>query len=91
MAQQGFVPPSVNVEEISRKGAVVYETIKNQYEPMYKGQYLAIDPTTKEVFLGAVATDAVLAGKKVHPESIFYVVKIGYRAVDTLASLYQYL
>lgn len=76
-----------NVDLIAKKGAVIYHKLKNQYEPKYNGQFLAIDTKSKDVFLAKSSAEAVELARSKYPDSVFYVVKIGYSAVEKLASL----
>ncbi len=79
------------MERITREGTEIYETIKGLYEPQHKGKYLAIDPESKDVFMDEDGAEAVMKAKEKYPKRVFFLVKIGYLAVDTLASLYQYV
>ena len=66
---------------------VQQERIKNQYEPNHRGKFLAIDIDSEEVFLANTSSEAVETAQKVHPNKVFYVVKIGFSAADILARL----
>jgi len=79
----------VDVEKIAREGQSYYDQIKDQYDPLYKGEILAIDPDSKDVFLGKTGADALMAAKKKYPHKIFYVVRIGYDVVETIAQLME--
>lgn len=70
---------------IVKKGEVVYEEIKSQYEPQQNGKFLAIETESKKVYLGNESVDAVMLAKKDFPDKVFYVVKIGYGYTETLA------
>ena len=74
-----------DVQKIATEGAKIYEGVKVQYDPKEKGKFLAIDIDTKQTYLADTSADAVAAARKNHPEKIFYVVKIGYDAAETLA------
>ena len=76
-----------DIQKIAEEGAKIYEAIHLQYEPNENGKFLAIDIETKDKFLGNTSSEAVELARKVHPNKVFYVVKIGFSATETLASL----
>lgn len=76
-----------DIQKIAEAGAKIYETIKSQYEPAQNGKFLAIDPESKDVLIGNTSSEAVELARKAHPNRVFYVVKIGSSAAETLASL----
>lgn len=76
-----------DIQKIAEKGAKIYEAIKDQYEPVQNGKFLAIDIESKDAHLARTSSEAVELARKAHPNKIFYVVKIGYSAAETLASL----
>lgn len=77
----------VDVESIVDKGAKIYEKIKFQYEPKDNGNYLAIEVKSKDVYLGTTSSEAVEFAREKHPDTVFYVVKIGHSVAETLAKL----
>lgn len=77
----------VNMEKIASEGTKIYEEIKSRYLPQDIGKYLAIDIDSKDVYLSDNTADAVLAAKKEHPNTIFFVVKIGYSAAEILSNM----
>jgi len=77
----------VNMEKIASEGTKIYEEIKSKYEPQDNGKYLAIEIDSKEVFLADNTADAVEAAKKIHPNKVFFIVKIGYSAAEILANM----
>ena len=79
------VKKEINTEIIAKKGRKIYQAIKKQYEPKYDGKLLAIDTTTKKVYMGDDTIEAVEKGRSENPDTIFYVVKIGYAVAETLA------
>lgn len=76
-----------DIQKIAEAGTKIYETIKLQYEPAQSGKFLAIDIESKDAFIGNTSSEAVELARKAHPNKIFYVVKIGFSAAETLASL----
>ena len=76
-----------DIQKIAAAGAKIYETIKLQYEPAKNGKFLAIDIESKDAFIGNTSSEVVEKARKTHPNKVFYVVKIGFSAAETLASL----
>ena len=77
----------VDIEKLADEGEKIYEKIKAKYEPQDVGKYLAIEVDSKDVYLAENTADAVLAAKKVHPDKMFFVVKIGYSANEILSNM----
>lgn len=78
-----------NIQKIAEEGAKIYELIKSQYEPDQNGKFLAIDIESKNTYIGNTSSEAVELARKAHPNKVFYVVKIGFSAAETLATLGQ--
>lgn len=75
-----------DIQKIAVEGAKIYKSVHLNYEPSNNGSFLAIDIDSKEVFLGNTSSEAVELARKSHPNKVFYVVKIGFSAAETLAS-----
>ncbi|MEK7658780.1 MAG: hypothetical protein AAB352_02830 [Patescibacteria group bacterium] len=78
---------NIDAEKIAKEGTKIYEEIKSKYIQQNTGKYLAIEIDSKDVFLADNAAEAVQAAKKVHPNKIFFVVKIGYSAAEILSNM----
>lgn len=76
-----------NIQKIAEEGAKIYESIKSQYEPVQNGKFLAIDIESKDTYIGNASSEAVELARKAHSNKVFYVVKIGFSAAETLATL----
>jgi len=76
-----------DIQKIAEAGAKIYETVKLQYEPDKNGKFLAIDIESKDTYISNTSSEAVELARKAHPNKVFYVVKIGFSAAETLASL----
>lgn len=76
-----------DIQKIAEEGANIYEAIRFRYEPIHNGKFLAIDIESKEVFLANTSSEAVELARKAYPNRVFYVVKIGFSAAETLAGL----
>ena len=75
-----------DIQKIAEEGAKIYASIKLQYEPVQNGKFLAIDIESKDRYVGTTSSEAVELARSVHSNKVFYVVKIGHSAAETLAS-----
>ena len=78
-----------DIQSIAEEGSKIYQEVKSQYDPKEKGKFLAIDIDSKKVYLGVTSAEAVEEAKKNHPDKIFYVIKIGYDAAETMAQSFM--
>lgn len=76
-----------DIQKIAEEGAKIYGNIKSQYEPKENGKFLAIDIESEDTFLAQTSSGAVEQARTVHPNRVFYVVKIGHAVAETLARL----
>ena len=74
-----------DIQKIATEGSKIYEGVKSQFDPQEKGKFLAIDIDTKQTYLADTSADAVADARKNNPNKIFYVVKIGFDAAETMA------
>ncbi len=79
---------NADVEKIAKEGSAIYESLRSKYEDSHKGEFLAIEVETKKEYLGSNSADAMVAARAVHPDKVFYVVKIGYDAAEAMAHLF---
>jgi hypothetical protein len=80
---------NADLQTIASEGSVIYQEIKDQYEPREIGKFLAIDIESKDVYLGTTSAEAVEQARESHPQKVFYVVKIGFEAAETMAHLFS--
>jgi len=78
---------NVNIQQLAEEGSRIYEEVKQEYEPQQNGKFLAIETDTKSAYLGDTTSEAVEKARAVHPDKVFYVVKIGFSASEVLAEL----
>jgi len=78
---------NADIERIAKEGQKIYDKVKGEYEPTHNGKFLAIEIESGEVYLGNTSAEAVELAREQHPDKVFYVVKIGYAAAETLAAL----
>lgn len=74
-----------DIQKIAEKGARIYSRLKIKYEPRENGKFLAIDVDSESEYLGNTSAEALITAREKHPNKIFYVVKIGFDAVETMA------
>ena len=72
---------STNKEEICLKGEAVYQTLKDRLETEHRGEIVAIEPESGDYFLGKDVVEATAAGRAIHPDKLFYYVRIGFPVV----------
>ncbi len=71
----------INKEEMGEKGEEIYENIKAKLELKCKGEFVAIDIDSGDYFLGKTLREADEKARDKYPNKVFYVVRIGRRAV----------
>jgi len=74
-----------DIQRIAEEGAKIYQQIKVSYDPKEKGKFLAIDIDSKKVYLGNTSAEALELARQNHPNKVFYVVKVGFDAAETMA------
>lgn len=74
-----------DIQKIAEEGAKIYQRIKVKYEPQHNGKFLAIDIDSGKEYLGNTSAEAVELARQHHPDKVFYVMKIGFDTVETIA------
>lgn len=73
-------------DELVEGGQRFYEEhLRDQLEPEHAGRYVAIEPESGRYFLADTGTEALLEARRVLPESLFYLARVGHAAADTLS------
>lgn len=75
-----------DIEKLFSAGEKVYGKIKNQYESKYNGRYLAIDPESKQVYMGKDCAEALVLATKKQPDKLFFILKVGFDVAETSMS-----
>jgi len=70
----------INKAELAAKGESRYAQLKDELEREHHGEFVAIEVDSGDYFLGKTFQEADKRAREKHPESIFYVVRIGHRA-----------
>ena len=68
---------SPSVQDIIKKGAEIYDTLKGELEAVSGGEYIVIEVDTKEHFIGDTRDEAILKAKIKFPDKVMFVRKIG--------------
>ena len=71
-------------ERIERGRSIYAERLRSVLEPEHVGRYVAIEPETARYFLGDTEAEALIAAREAMPDSIFYLMRVGYRAAHTI-------
>ena len=59
--------------------------MKGEYEPKYKGKFLAIEVTSGQIYMADTSGEAIERAKAEHPDTLFYLVKVGFDSAAMLA------
>ena len=84
--KEGMISQS-EVQKISEEGLKIYQEIKHNYGEEDTGKFLAIEIESRDTYLSDTTSGAVESARRVHPDKIFYVVKIGFSVSEVLADL----
>ena len=69
----------MNESEVLKKGEEIYAKLLPQILSHYRGQYICIEPTSREYWIDESLLPALKKAKAKYPKNIFYSVKIGAR------------
>lgn len=85
MNNQPPIPSNINVQELLKKGEEIYQQeLRSILEPTDNGKYVALEVESKRHFIGNTKDEAVAEAKKVFPNRVFVVRRIG--EVEKIAS-----
>lgn len=77
-------------QELSRQAELIYEhRLKAILEQAHAGDFVAIEPTSGDYFVGATLSQAIGAARKAHPHHLAYAMRIGHQAAVKLGTLLQ--
>ncbi|MDI6904394.1 MAG: hypothetical protein QMD13_02725 [Candidatus Bathyarchaeia archaeon] len=71
-------------DELAAKGEDIYNKIRNEVEEKYRGLFIAIEADSGDYTIAQSPLEAVDKAREKHPESVFYVKRIGYRVTRIL-------
>jgi hypothetical protein len=73
-------------DDLVESGQRLYdEQLRELLEPSQVGRYAAIEPVSGQYFLSDTGTEALLEAWRALPKSLFYLVRVGCLAADTLS------
>lgn len=74
-------------ESLATRGRNFYEkNLKDTLETSNKGKFLAIEPDSGRYFLGVDRTSVALEALATMPESLFFLMRIGFPTMDKLGA-----
>lgn len=62
---------------IGRIGKQIYNELEKKLVSSYPKQYVAIEPTTGDYFIGKTLGEAITKAKQKYPDRLFYTTPIG--------------
>ena len=63
------------------------ESVNKEYHKLVKKTQGLVRTDSKDCYLASTSADAVGSARTAHPEKVFYIKKIGFDAVETMANL----
>jgi hypothetical protein len=72
-----------DVHEISIKGPKILESLPEELKKDHRGRFIAIEVESGEFYLGDTAIEATQKARAKHPDEVFFLGRIGYRAAYT--------
>ena len=73
------------MSDLAEQSKAVYERkLKSLLEPSEKGKFVAIEPETESYFVDKDGTKALLRARKAFPDKLFFLIRIGYDAADSI-------
>ena len=76
---------TVDPRELARRGQAYYDDhLRATLEPEHKGKFLVLEVKTGDYEMDADEMAAIQRAKANHPESVFYILRVGYRAAHRI-------
>jgi len=74
-----------NRRELARRGRDYYgRFLRAKLEPQYNGKFLALEVESGDYEMGDTQIEALDRAEAKHPNSVFYIHRVGYRTVGKL-------
>lgn len=71
---------SQNLDELVRAARQLYEeTLQAQLEADHPDEFVAVEPTSGDYFLGKTLSDAIGAARSAHPNRLSHAMRIGHK------------
>jgi hypothetical protein len=72
-------------EDFIERGKRLYEErLREELEPENAGRFLAVEPDSERYFLGDTDVEAITAAREAMPDSLFYLVRVGYQTAHSI-------
>ena len=76
---------SVQSLDVARRATEIYDTrLRVKLEAEHRNAFVAVEPDSGNYFLGATLSEAILAARKAHPESISFALRVGHPSAVNL-------
>jgi hypothetical protein len=70
------------IEAFAEKSEQIYnKRYKEEFEKLYKGKIVAIEPESGDCFIGNAEMEAAMQAKIKYPDKFFHFIRVGYKAV----------
>jgi len=71
--------------DLVEQGQSLYEgRLRSILDPEHTGEFVAIEPSTGQYFLGATATAALIAARAAMPDCLFFLTRVGRTSAHTI-------
>ena len=67
-------------ESVAAAARLIFESIRSSLEESAINQFVAIEPTSGEYFLGDTLSDAIGASRKKYPTRLVHAFRVGHQA-----------
>ncbi len=72
---------SQNTENVSREAKRIYEDkLRASLEESHMNEFVAIEPTSGEYFLGRTLSEAISASRQKYPDRLAHALRVGHKA-----------
>lgn len=70
---------SANIDTLVKGAESLYrERLRAELEPLHRDEFVAIEPTSGDYFLGATLSDAIGAARDAHPDRLAHAIRVGH-------------
>lgn len=70
---------SVDIDTLVQNAESLYQNqLRGELEPLHRDEFVAIEPTSGDFFLGATLSDAIGAARDAHPDRLAHAIRIGH-------------
>lgn len=76
--------PKYSTAELVRRGEQQYKRICEKLEPQHNNKFVVIEVDSGDYFIDKDSVKATLKAQKKHPETVFYLARIGHPAAFSM-------